>query len=126
MALFPCTPNDEKTLQYKMIKESTANKTFAQQLAELGAVFNNLPTVEAKMRCVIRDAYGYVFTLQNLASGLFSYTIISGNYPYIVQFDLTNNKYLYIANVGTSSQAVADYSSQTNTYTLKLHQLTYS
>lgn len=105
-------------LKYRLLKESTANKTFAYQLAELESTFTGLSN-EEKERCILVINYD-VYIIQNTYNGDF-YELFQNSAHIIVGIFLSiRNKTRYS---GAISGALSDGSTDTNSGKIGLYML---
>lgn len=108
-------------LKYKLLKESTANQTYASQLAELESTFTGLTPDQAR-RCILSIGND-IYTIQQIASGDFYMFYQNASHVVVGIFLSIRNKTNY---QGSLSGTLTDKSSITNSSKICLYMLTDS
>lgn len=108
--------NLNASLSEKVIHESAANKTYANQLSELESYYNGL-TATQKHNAYIVEGNGYIYRCIYGATGIFSFmqTGVSTTYLYASTLNLTAHTKAELTNNTNTNQ-----SNTVNTNTLKL------
>lgn len=107
-----------RRMRYRTLATAAANKTYAQQLAQIKPVWDEL-TLDEKMRCIVTidNTNKVVFTPMAAAASWFSYAQCASNNAYITSL-IIDSKTVYSWTCSTSS--VHDDSSTNNMATLSL------
>lgn len=109
------TINDVK---YKLVKATTANKTYSYQLTELQAndAWGGLTDDKRRTAILTNDSDITKFTCSNIQNGVFSRVNFGSGQFFIYGFDIANAKYYR----STNGSAPTDISSDTNGGQVKL------
>ena len=103
-------------MHYKIIASASANKTYQTQLTELLAVWNTLTDDEKSVTTIrLGNSTYYVKNAQDV----FTLRNADGNERII---SLSNKTY---GNIALGGSSITDYSTSTNSSTLRLVQLVY-
>ena len=105
-----------RRMRYRTLATAAANQTYAQQLAQLKPVWDEL-TLDEKLRCilVINSTGKNVFTPFYSALGTFTAVLCTSTTPYLYSLDLTNLTYYW-----WNGSTIQDYTNNNNPVTLFL------